>query len=147
MVESENELPYCLYLLVCTAVVCHLFLYSFIQYVHQQMHSLDCQKFVHTTYLGTSPGAGFRFGKETYNFQIVWEYNLYRCVHTEKSLIRFTPLHFSLDLSSIQNLKKAMNMSPGIYSIISSFRNYASSSLQVPSILSVLLRAVTLLDV
>jgi hypothetical protein len=36
-------------------------------YVHQQLHLLDCQNFVHYnslalfTYLGTSPGAGFHF--------------------------------------------------------------------------------------
>jgi hypothetical protein len=46
--------------------------------VHQQLHSLDCQKFGHHnslvfffTYLGTSPGAGFYVGMGTYNFQIV----------------------------------------------------------------------------
>jgi hypothetical protein len=45
--------------------------------VHQQLHSLDCQKFgqhnslVFFTYLGTSPGAGCHFGKRTYNFQVV----------------------------------------------------------------------------
>ncbi len=51
--------------------------FSIPTYVHHQLHSFDCQKFGHHnslvifTYLGTSPGAGFHFGKRTYNFQIV----------------------------------------------------------------------------
>jgi hypothetical protein len=51
--------------------------FSIPSYVHQQLHSLDCQKFgyhnplVFITYLGTSPGAGLHFGKGTYSFHIV----------------------------------------------------------------------------
>jgi hypothetical protein len=59
---------------------------------------------------------------------------------TEKRFIPFTPSIFSLSLSPIQNLKEGLNMPPGMYSTIcTSLRNNAAFSLQVPSILSILL--------
>jgi len=57
------------------AVVCHLFLYSFICIVHQQLLSLDCQNFVHTTLcilpiLGTLLVQGFIFERGPTIFKI-----------------------------------------------------------------------------
>ena len=51
-------------------------------YVHQQLHSLDCQNFVRYnsliffTYLWTSHGAGFHFERGPTIFKIVQEDNL-----------------------------------------------------------------------
>ncbi len=90
-------------------------------YVHQQLHSLDCQKFGHAI------STIFKLFKNTICIGVC----SLKC--TEKGLIRFTPLHFSLNLSPIQNLKEALNMSPGIHLY------YASFSLKVPSNLFILL--------
>ncbi len=96
-------------------------------YVHQHLLSLDSQNLVHYnslvffTYLGNSPGAGFHFWKGTYNLQNCLRTQLV-CVCTlkctEKSFIPFTPSIFSLSLSPIQNLKKALKMPLGMYSTI-----------------------------
>jgi hypothetical protein len=66
-------------------------------YVHQQLHSLDCQKCIFT-YLGTSPGAGIHFWKGDLQFSKLSKNTI--CVGvctlkcTEKHLIPFTPIHF-----------------------------------------------------
>jgi hypothetical protein len=121
-------------------------------YVHQQLLSLDCQNFVNHnsivffTYLGNSPCAGFHFWKGAYNFQICIRTQFFKGVCTlkctEKHFIPLTPSIFSLRLSPIQNLKEALNIPPWMYCTIHLLEN-ASFSLQVPSLLSILLASDT----
>jgi hypothetical protein len=119
-------------------------------YVHKQLHSLDCQKFGHhnslvffyLTYLGTSPGAGFQNGdlqfSKLFKNTICIGVCTLKCTAKLSSLL--PPSIFSLNLSPIQNLKEALIMSPGMYTLYhTSLRNYASLSLQVPSILSIII--------
>jgi hypothetical protein len=72
-------------------------------YVHQRLHSLDCQNFVHHNslvfllILGPLLVQGFIFERGPTIYKIVSEYNLYRCVHIKvhlKTFHPFYPLHF-----------------------------------------------------
>jgi hypothetical protein len=94
----------------CPAVVCHFF--WILSYVHQQQHSLDCQNFAH-----------------------------------HNSLVFFLPILgpflvqgfiFSLNLFPYRSERKAW-ICPWNVLYHTSLRNYASSSRQVPSNLSILL--------
>ncbi len=123
MVEAENELPYCLSLLNCPAVVCYLFLYSFIWPTTAFTWLTKVWTYnslVFFTHHRTPPGAGFilEMGPTIFKLfknTICISVCTLKC--TKKSLIRFTPFIFSLNLSLIQNLKEALNMSSGMYSI------------------------------
>ncbi len=124
----------------CPAVVCHMFLHSFIcalitaftwlsKVWTSQLSIQQC--FFYLSW--TSPGAGFHFWKGTYNFQ-----NCLICIGvctikcTEKRFIPFTPTIFPLNLSPMQNLKEALNMSPGIYCIIRLSENMRLSAFKSP---------------
>ncbi len=95
-------------------------------YVHQQLHSLDCQNFVHHNslvfllILGPLLEHGFIFERGPTIYKIVSEYICtgvctLMCIKNLSSLL---PPIFSLNLSPIQNLKEALIMSPGMYCII-----------------------------
>jgi hypothetical protein len=58
---------------------------------------------------------------------------------TEKRFIPLTPLHFSLSLSPIKEFKGRPEAATWIVLYHTSFRNYKAISLQVPSLLSILL--------
>ncbi len=94
-------------------------------YVHQQLHSLDCQHFVHYislvlfTFLRKPHGCRVSFLKGTYNFQncLRWQF-VKVCAH--KSALKTSssfldPSICSINLSPIQNLKEALNLSTGMY--------------------------------
>ncbi len=93
-------------------------------YVNQQLHSLDCQHFVHYIslvlfiFLRTPHGCRVSFLKGTYNFLNCEDDNLYRYVHIKvhwKMSSFLPPSICSINLSPIQNLKEALNMSTGMY--------------------------------
>ena len=118
-------------------------------YVHQQLLSLDCQYFVHYkslvffTYLRNCPGAGFHFWQGTYNFSTFLKnticIGLCKLKCTEKRSIPFTPLHFLPVF--VPHTEFTGRPEDAKWNVLNhtSFRNYAPFSLQVPSILSILL--------
>ncbi len=80
----------------CPAVVCHLFLYSFICAPTTAI-TFDCQNFVHhkslvffLPMLGTSPGAEFHFWKGAFNLQ--------NCLRIQFEQVCVPPSIFSLNL-------------------------------------------------
>ncbi len=125
------------------SVVCYLFLHLFI--CAPTIAFTCCQHFVHYislvlfTFLRTPYGCRVSFLKGTYNFQIVCK-GMCTLKCTEKRLITFTPLHFLPQFVPHTEFKGSPEFPLGMYSTIgTSFRNYASISLQVPSNLSILL--------
>jgi hypothetical protein len=109
--------------------VCYLFLYLFI--CAPQLHSLDCQHFVHYislvlfTFLMTPHGCRVSFLKGTYNFLFSKLFKMTICKGmctlkcTEKRVILFTPLHLlNKFVPPIQNLKEALPMTHRMYSIV-----------------------------
>jgi hypothetical protein len=70
------------------SVVGYLFLFLFIQYVHQQLQALDCQHFVHyisqlfSPFSGYLMGTGFHFRRGPTIFKIVQDDNFVKvCAH------------------------------------------------------------------
>ncbi len=115
MVEAENELTYYLSLLDCPAVVCHLFLDSFI--AHQQLHSLDCQKIRHTTLycsvflpiLGPLLVQGFILERGPTIFKLFKNTICNRCVHIKVHWKKFNPFYpppFSLLICPPYRIKR-----------------------------------------
>jgi hypothetical protein len=113
-------------------------------YVHQQLISLDCQNFVHNNsllffYLSWELSwCRVSFLKGDLQFS---EHNLYRCVHfkVQKVSSPFTPLHFLPYYVPHTEFKGSPEYASWNVLYHTSLRNYASFSLQDPSILSILL--------
>jgi hypothetical protein len=102
--------------------------FSIPSYVHQQLHSVDCQNFVHYNSLGffylswdlswcrvSFLKGDLQFSKLFKNTICIGVLCTLKC--TEKRFNPFTPPPpiFSLSLSPIQNSKEALNMPPGMY--------------------------------
>ncbi len=85
---------------------------------------------------------GFIFERGPTIFKVFKEHNLYRFVQIKvhwKTFNPFSPSIFSLSLSLIQNLKEDPEDTKWNVLYHTALRNYAAISLQVPSILSILL--------
>jgi hypothetical protein len=106
-------------------------------YVHQQLHSLDCQHFVHYislvffTFLRTPHWCRVSFLKGTYNFLNCLGMCTLKC--TENHVILFIPLHL---LPHTEFKGSHAYDTPNVF-YSTSFKNYLSFSLQVPSVLSI----------
>ncbi len=117
-----------------------------LSYVHQQLHSLYCQNFVHHNSLVFLPllEQGFIFEREPTIYKIVSENNLYRCEHIKVHLKTFHPFYPLLFLPLFvphTEFKGSPDYVPWNVLYHTSLTNYASFSLQVPSILSIFLRS------
>ena len=122
--------------------------FSISSYVHQQLHSLDCQKFGHYnsevffTYLEPLLVQGFVLERGPTVFKL---FKNTICIGvctlkcTEKRVIHFTPLHFLPQFVLHTEFKGNPEYAPWNVLSHTSLRNYVSFSLQVPSILSILL--------
>ena len=104
MVEAENELPYILPIVVGIVQLLFAICFSIPSYVHQQLHSLDCQKFGHHNslvfflpILGPLLVQGFILNSGPTVFKL-FKNTICKGVCTvkctEKRLIPFAPLHF-----------------------------------------------------
>ncbi len=118
-------------------------------YVHQQLLSLDCQYFVHYKslvlfYLSLELSwcrvsflkGDLQFSKFLKNTICI---GLCKLKCTEKRFIPFTPLHFLPEFVPRTEFKGRPEDAKWNVLNHTSFRNYAPFSLQVPSILSILL--------
>ncbi len=117
-------------------------------YVHQQLLSLDCQNFVHYNssvfYLSWELSwcrisflkGDLQFSKFLKNTICI---GLCKLKCTEKRLIPFTPLHFLPQFVPHTEFKGRPEDATWNVLYHTSLRNYPAISLQVPSILSILL--------
>ncbi len=112
-------------------------------YVHQQLHSLDCQNFVHHsslvffTYLMNPYRAGFCFWRgPTINFQLFKKAICKGACTLKCAEKRFIPFA----ICPPQNSRKALHMARGMYCTIHLLEIIQSVRLLFPSILSIPLR-------
>ncbi len=115
-------------ILVRTVLLLFAICFFIPSFVHQQLHSLDCQHFVHHNslaffYLSRDLSwCTVTFLKGDLQFTKLFQNTIctgvckFKC--TEKRFILLPPSIFSLNLSLIQNLKEALNMPLGMYCII-----------------------------
>ncbi len=143
MVEAENELQYCLSYLGWSICCLLLFFYLFICAPTtaftwlSKFFTLNISSTFHLTVQGYIFEGDLQVSKLV-KMTIFKGMCTLKCTKNVSSLI--PPSICSLNLSPIQNLKEALPMPRRMYSMYStSFKNYPSFSLQVPSILSILL--------
>jgi hypothetical protein len=98
----------------CPAVVSICFCIP--SYVHQQLHSLDCQMFGHHNSLRFSFLKGDLQISKLFKNTICIGVCTLKCTKTVSSLL--PPSIFSLSLYPIQTLKEALNIPPGMYCLI-----------------------------